>query len=100
MNRELGHLQKSRFSSRQLACCLLAMLAWSQLSFAAHQFDHSMVDTGETCTICLQLERDDDALLDVVDAGLPLAVPESIDGTAPVAIRTERFSPFASRASP
>lgn len=35
-------------------------IAWLQLSVAAHQFDHDAGFLGETCQLCLQLDRSDD----------------------------------------
>ena len=44
---------------------ILFALAWSQFVFAAHHADHHATDASETCAVCLQFERNDDAVTDV-----------------------------------
>ena len=74
-------------------------LAWSQLAYATHQFEHDAVDLGEDCTVCVQFERDD-ALVDVER----VCVSPAAVATIPVAVlastaRTE-YTLYSARASP
>ncbi len=78
----------------------LVLLAWAQVSHAAHQFEHSLDEAGETCSVCLLFERYDDAI----------AAAEREDpapGTSPLVavrpqtdFRSRAFTPYLSRASP
>jgi hypothetical protein len=47
--------------SRVLYAVLIA-LAWLQLSWAGHQFEHVAGDLSDVCTVCSQLERLDHAI--------------------------------------
>ena len=79
---------------------VVVALAWSQLASATHQLDHHASDLGETCAICLKLDRDDDALL---DAGEELAV-STIPFVEPLgarsSVRVRPCSYHRARASP
>ncbi len=46
---------------RASAWLTLLSLALVQLSLASHQFDHHATDLVESCEVCVQLERLDDA---------------------------------------
>jgi hypothetical protein len=48
----------------------LLSIAWLQLAFAVHQFDHVADYVGDTCEVCVQLDRIDDV---TVDHALPVA---------------------------
>ena len=79
---------------------VVVALAWSQLASAAHQQDHHAMDLGETCAICLKLDRDDDAL---IDAGEELAVstiPFVEPLSAQSSVRVRLCSHYRARASP
>lgn len=76
------------------------LLAWSQASFAFHQFDHSITELGETCAVCLQFDRDDDVIVDAGGATALPAVSFAVAIEAVVAIRADVFSHYRSRASP
>ena len=79
---------------------LALALAWSQVSHAVHQFEHSIDEVGESCTVCLQFERSEDALAATAS---PAPLPCVSTTTAPqdvVAARVETVSPYQSRASP
>ena len=79
---------------------LVLLLAWSQASFAFHQFEHSIDELGETCAVCLQFDRDDDVTVGAGAAtALPIA-PAAVAVEAVVAFRAGGFSHYRSRASP
>lgn len=78
---------------------ILVALAWSQLAFAEHQFDHDALESSEGCSLCVQFDRDDFVTADVhqqpLDAGTVTATP------APAAqIAAFTNSPYSARASP
>ena len=96
----LNSLQTYRKDARRWACCLLGLLFWAQLSFAHHQFEHAVFEADESCVVCLQLERNDDAIVDSDDAAqLPvigLVTPRESRAT----VNATGFSHYAARASP
>lgn len=49
--------------SGRALCLLLFALAWFQLSYASHQFEHVAGDVTGACVLCTQLERLDTAAL-------------------------------------
>ena len=53
---------------RGILFCVL-LVAGAQLAYATHLIEHSLIEVGETCEVCLQLERTDDALSDVQSGG-------------------------------
>ena len=46
-----------------------------QASLATHQFDHAAASLEDTCEICVQLDRSDDAVAKHHDPVDPLAIP-------------------------
>ena len=92
--------QTPQLRANHLSWLLLALLACSQLSFAAHQFDHATADAGETCAVCLQFERNDDAPIDTPDVSLPPTATLPVLEESPAAFRAYVFAHYASRASP
>ena len=89
-----------RHKSITPAQILALALAWSQVSHAVHQFEHSIDEVGESCTVCLQFERSEDAL---VATASPAPLPCVSTTAAPqdaLAARAETVSPYQSRASP
>lgn len=50
---------------RRCGLLVLVALAWTQLSLAAHQFDHPASAADYTCSICLQLDRTGDGIVAV-----------------------------------
>ena len=46
----------------------LLSVAWLQLSSAAHAQDHVVEQVGDSCQVCLQLDRADDAAADHASA--------------------------------
>ncbi len=78
---------------------LLVLLAWSHVSLAAHQFEHSLEDSGESCSVCLLLERHDD-LAPADDAmSAPTASPV-VAVPAQREFRSLAYALYLSRASP
>ena len=79
----------------------LLSLAWMQLAMAGHQFEHDVSGSLETCEICIQFDRADDALVpqlsncDFHGLALPLA-----HAAQTCVIAAEVFSGFRSRAPP
>ena len=79
---------------------LLVLLAWSQVSMAAHQFEHSIDDAAESCNVCLLFERYDDV---VTIAECQTSVPAASHAIAAHALtvfHADAFTPYLSRASP
>lgn len=79
---------------------LVLLLACSQVSLAAHQFEHSIDDVAESCNVCLQFERYDDA---VTIAECQLSAPaasHAVAAHAPATFHASAFTPYLSRASP
>ncbi len=92
--------QSARRRTGLVAWCLLGVLAWCQLAFAVHQFNHSAVDASEACAVCLQFDRNDDAAVDSAAAPLPNTAAILSRAEPPVAIAEHGFSHYAARASP
>lgn len=77
---------------------LFVALAWLQLAWAGHQFQHVAGDLGAPCTVCLQLDR-----LDSVPAEPPVEaklfrppLPAGVDNAGPIPATTEpAYSPRA-----
>ena len=79
---------------------LVLLLAWSQVSLAAHQFEHSIDDVAESCNVCLQFERYDDV---VTIAECQVSVPaasHALAAHALTAFHASAFTAYLSRASP
>jgi len=97
MLQDREHRQKLRPAIMWL---VLVFLCSAQISFAYHQFDHSIADTGETCDVCLQFEHYDDVVPDA--DGALTSVSPSVDSVAfPVVFnRLDVFPYYQSRASP
>ena len=79
---------------------ILVALAWFQLSVAAHQFGHASTDVGETCAVCLQADRDGEALADTSGTDSRLTTNHTEFAVATFSDVTERFTLFRARASP
>jgi hypothetical protein len=79
----------------------LLSIVWLQLAFAVHQFDHVADYVGDTCEVCVQLDRVDDV---TVDHALPVAeIHTSASLLAPPSSRAATFGivrGFHSRAPP
>ncbi len=96
----LTSLQTYRKDARLWASCLLGLLFWAQLSFAHHQFEHAMFEAGESCGVCLQLERIDDAVVNF-DGAAQLPAIRLVALRQPcVTVHATSFSHYAARASP
>ncbi len=72
----------------------------SQVSFAAHQFEHPAEELHETCAVCLLFERNEE-LLAAAEAA-PLSSIKSPPVTAEIRAvgGTQDFCHYLSRASP
>ena len=53
---------------RRASWLALLSLAWLQVSFATHQFDHVATFSADTCHVCVQLDRIDDVAADQPDS--------------------------------
>lgn len=53
-----------RYERRGAVWLALLAVAWLQLAVAVHQFDHAAEYLGETCSVCVQLDRTNDATVD------------------------------------
>ena len=91
-----------RFAKAHSSCswAVLLLLAWSQVSFATHQFDHSVADLHAPCTVCLQFERDDDVAIDTQICGVSAPAPKPRPLAVPFLLPAEHFGHYQSRASP
>ena len=79
---------------------LLVLLACSQVSLAAHRFEHSATEVDEVCEVCLQFERNDDIVVDAArQAALPVP-PFAAAAETRVTVYAQDFSHYRSRASP
>jgi hypothetical protein len=79
---------------------LAVLLAWTQLAFAAHQFEHSIAELDETCAVCVQLDRSGDACppsVAIVDSAA--AFQNAISPLSETVV-VRSASPYQSRASP
>lgn len=94
----IANLEKKRHAlpkSGPALCLLLFALAWFQLAYASHQFEHVAGDVAGACVVCTQLERlDSGAFHEPGEIGFTAAAPAAAarDGAAvvPVAIRRYR----------
>jgi hypothetical protein len=79
---------------------LVLLVAWTQLSYASHQFEHALEDAGRTCAVCVQFDRADDAVLAsaYIDAVTQCSADRPI--SEPVAHLPHANFPYQSRASP
>lgn len=79
---------------------LLMALAWPQISFSAHELIHDVPDLGEVCTVCLQLERNDDVIVGTSEIAQQLTATCAASTMLPPAPRIEAVAHYQSRASP
>jgi len=79
---------------------LLVLLLVSQVSFAAHQFEHSADELHETCTYCLHFARDDELPVSAEATPLPSMQFTAVAVETPVAFGAQVFCHYRSRASP
>lgn len=91
---------KARVPRSRVLYAVLIALAWLQLSWASHQFEHVAGDLSDVCTVCSQLERLDHAIA----AGDSIATVPAIRSPAPEFLAGIRFAEFTvhylSRAPP
>ena len=89
--------QPTRIAALRL---FLVLLAWAQVSHAAHQFEHSLDDADENCSVCLLFDRYDD-VNSVADHEEPAPGASPLVAVRPQAeFRSHAFTPYLSRASP
>lgn len=79
---------------------VLIALAWFQLAYASHQFEHVIGDLFDACAICKQMQRHDAAV-----APQPAEIPFAASLPVPVAIPASPHSAkllrhYESRAPP
>jgi hypothetical protein len=60
---------------RKASWLALVSLAWLQLAVASHQFDHVAGYLDDSCHVCVQLDRTDDAGVDHAAAITAEVVP-------------------------
>ena len=80
-------------SHRRAVWLLLLALAWVQLAWTGHQFQHAAADPGSPCAVCVQLDR-----LDAVTADPP-AEAQQVSPALPVKDENSAFVPALSRAA-
>lgn len=84
----------------RLVYVVLLALAWLQLSYASHQFEHAVGDVTDSCAVCSHFERLEHAV--APDIGAP-QLPEVRPAFVPPPARSAdtRFeSHYLSRAPP
>lgn len=99
----IANMEKERLArpkSARALCLLLFALAWVQLSYANHQFEHVAGDLSGACVVCVQLERlDSTAFHEATEIPFTAAVPVVVAGddgaVLPVSLRR-----YDSRAPP
>ena len=86
---------------RRAGWLALVALAWVQLSSASHQFDHAAGDLADSCHVCVQLDRLDDAVAKPPQAAIGQA-PVNADRlpTPPGVVDREIRSGFDARGPP
>lgn len=86
---------------RKAAWLVLASLAWMPLAIAGHQFEHVDATFADTCEVCVQLDRSDDAVAeDRVSAAIPAAAGDRLPAP-PADLEFQAFAcGFDSRAPP
>jgi hypothetical protein len=91
---------KARVPRSRVIYAVLIALAWLQLSWASHQFEHVAGDLSDVCTVCSQLERLDHAIAE----GDGIATIPAIRSPAPEFLAGISFAEFTvhyhSRAPP
>ena len=79
----------------------LFSIGWFQLSAAAHQFDHVGQQIDESCEVCVQLDRADDAAANTSTATATVAAGDTLARQVPESVADRIFLlGFDSRAPP
>ncbi len=79
----------------------LLSIGWLQLSEAAHQFDHAAQQSGESCQVCVQLDRADDIVANHSTATPTALVNDALVRRAPACAADATLTlGFDSRAPP
>ena len=79
---------------------LLVALAWSQISFSAHELIHDVTDLGEVRAVCLQPERDDDVIVVTSEIAQQFIATCAASTMLPTAPCIEAVAHYQPRASP
>lgn len=84
----------------RLLYVVLLGLAWLQLAYASHQFEHAAGELADSCAVCSNFERLEHSVAPAIDAAqLPQAHP--VFASAPVCSLHTRFERhYSSRAPP
>jgi len=79
---------------------VLLALAWFQVAFASHQFEHVTGDLFDVCTLCKHMERHDAAVAQTSAESLPSAPlrPQVAEPASPAS--ANGFRNYESRAPP
>ena len=92
--------QNSLQRSTVLKWPVFLAFVWSQVAFAAHQFEHTIDEAHETCTVCLQFDRDDDVTIDSDVACESLQASFELENAPAGALYARGFAHYQSRDSP
>ena len=93
-------LRPTRPVASALKWLILAALVWSQFALAVHQLNHEATETGNACSVCLQFERDEDAVVDAPQAALAPALPSTAINATESGVNARCATHFRARASP
>jgi len=86
---------------RKASWLALALLALLQITLVSHQFDHVAAYLGDTCQVCVQLDRVGDTAVDQPES-LPASSGRHVETRRPIAAvaSTPVVRHFDSRAPP
>ena len=87
-------------SHRHAVWLLLVALAWVQLAWTSHQFQHTAADLGSPCTVCVQLDRLDAVTADPPAEALPFALALRLEGEDVVLLPAVPRAAYSPRAPP
>lgn len=94
-----GSLSRNRAGLRSAKWVVLLGLVLAQVALAAHQFEHELLEHDQSCSICVQFDRDD-VLIDDASIHFPPVFSQSSHSDATYPARILTCSPFNARASP
>jgi len=79
---------------------VLVALCWSQLAFAAHQFEHHADEVDSTCATCVQFDRNGDGLVGASQLPCSPAAAIAVYIEPSAGLSAEGFRHYNARASP
>jgi hypothetical protein len=79
---------------------VLLALAWFQVAFASHQFEHVTGDLFDVCTACKHFERQDAAVAEIPAEIEPAAAPPLLIAKAVRPNAAKALRNYRSRAPP